>query len=193
VLACALKRFELPRYDENANPIEAGASIGFSEELLAVMDTAAAEKALRDAELRPASEIDRFACHITIVNWRLRTFNLARITRTPIPPADPEQFPFGRGIDERMDMAGYLRAHPSFRESWLNGLLFADGDLAIGGKSIDAASREDVATCASIAVERQIAAYWLQGNAPTYSRVDPATMLSGLGDGPAATGGERQP
>jgi hypothetical protein len=193
VLAWGLKRFELPRHDENTPPVEAGESVGFNEDLLDAMDTTKAEKVVRQAELRPAPEIDRFACHVTIVHWRLRNFKLRRISKTPVEPADPEEFPFGHGIGEAMDFAGYLRAHPSFKESWLNGLPLVDGDLEMYGKPIGDASRADVDTCASIAVERQIAAYWLQGDARVYSEVDPATVLTGLGGGPAANGGERQP
>ena len=74
VLAWALKRFELPHYDEHASPEAAGASIGFDEDLLDRTDTATAKQVLREAELRPASQIDRYATHITLVNWRSGTF-----------------------------------------------------------------------------------------------------------------------
>jgi len=196
ILAWALRRFELPEYDDYVDPVEAGERIGFNEDLLAAMDTTAAEDVLRQVELRPAAEIDRYAAHITIVNWRLRTFRLVP-EKTPsvqlgtLPDkegSEPPKESRDAGFDgTRMDFVGYLRAHPSFKESWLNGLTLVDGDLAIGGRSIDAASREYVDTCASIAVERQIAAYWLQGDHSIYSGVDPTTILLGLGEGPIAT------
>src|SRR5207253_4114843 len=56
-LAWALGRFELPPYDEGADPRAAGSSVGFSEELLAALDTAPAHDLLSHAELRPAAEI----------------------------------------------------------------------------------------------------------------------------------------
>jgi hypothetical protein len=71
-----------------------------------------------------------------------------------------------------------LRAHPSFKEYWLDGLRFIDGDLAIGNRRIADASPEEIKKCTSIATERHIAAYWLQGSDETYSKVIPATLLS---------------
>jgi hypothetical protein len=77
-----------------------------------------------------------------------------------------------------MDFAGYLRGHPSFKEYWLDGLRYMDGDLAFGDRGIADASREEIKKCTSIARERQIAAYWLQGDDAIYSNVNPVTLLS---------------
>jgi hypothetical protein len=151
VLAWALKRFALPAYDIAVFvPDPAQESVGFGNRDVAreLLDTGA---------LRPSSEIDRFASHMTMVSWRLRQFGMQ-----PTP----------------MDFVGYLRSFASFKESWLEDLRLVDGDLAIGAQSIDEAAPEDVQRCRSIAVERQIAVYWLQGDDTVYSKVDPATLLS---------------
>jgi hypothetical protein len=80
------------------------------------------------------------------------------------------------------NLLGYLRAHASFKEQWLDGLRFIDGDLAIGEKCIAGAAREDVKTCTSVTTERQITAYWLEGMiycipayvpTPSFRRVEP--------------------
>jgi hypothetical protein len=76
--------------------------------------------------------------------------------------------------------ADTLRAHPSFKETWLEGLRLTKGDLAIGGRPIAEAPSESVQHCEEIAVERQRAAYWLQGHDPVYSKVDISTILTGL-------------
>jgi hypothetical protein len=77
-----------------------------------------------------------------------------------------------------MDFVQYLRNHPVFKEYWLDGLRFVDGDLASGESSISGAIPENVQTYGSIAMERQIAVYWLQGDERTYSHVSPNTLLS---------------
>ena len=106
---------------------------------------------------RPAAEIDRFASHVTVVGWRLRQFGIV-----PTP----------------MDYVGYLRQHGSFTETWLEQLRFVNGDLAIGNCAIADCTADLVAHCRGSADERRIAAYWLQGDDATYSKVDPATLLS---------------
>jgi len=168
VLAWALNRFELPPYDQPVKEATAGASIGFSEERLAALDTSMAEKSIAEAQLRSANEIDRYAVHATLVNWRLRSYSLSE---------DPT------GVERKgMNFAGYLREHPSFKESWLNGLRLKDKDLTIGGVALGDAKPADVEICEGTAVERQIAALWLRGDAAVYSQIDPATILSGLGE-----------
>jgi len=151
VLAWALQGFELPRYDQYADMLTAADSVGF-------MDADAAKRVLNSAELRGASEVDDFAAHITIVDWRLVQF-----CQSP----------------EHMDFVAYLKAHPFSREIWLDGLAFIRGDMAIGGECIADASENEFADCRSIVVERHVAAYWLQGNHATYSQVSPDTILSG--------------
>jgi hypothetical protein len=184
VLAWAMNQFELPPYDHLIDPDAAQQAIGFLAPI--------AERDLRKAAaLRPASEIKRLASHITIVSWRLRQF---RIDPTRAVPSTDYRYEgqrlvpvlestalrtnAGPGIGQRMDFAEYLQHHQRFQEYWLDGLRFVDGDLAMGNKSITAADPEVVKSCASIAVERQIAAYWLQGDKPKYSQVQASTLLS---------------
>jgi hypothetical protein len=152
VLAWALNRFELPPCDEpNIPPDRSQQSVGWGNPALAA-------ELLKSAVLRPRAEIDKLASHITVVHWRLRQFRLC-----PVP----------------MDYVGYLRSHPFFKERWLQNLPIIDRDLAIGDKAVADAPADVVRTCESIAVERAIAAYWLRGDDPIYSNVDPSTILSG--------------
>lgn len=169
VLLWALNRFELPRYDERAVediPVE---RIGF-------LASVARSDRLEAPLLRSDSEISRLASHLTIVSWRLTQFRVSRDSELYLHAS--QELADRAGIQEPMDFVGYLRGHPRFKEYWLDGLRFIDGDLAIGNRSIAAAGRDYVKTCTSIATERQIAAYWLQGDDEVYSRVSPATFLS---------------
>jgi tetratricopeptide (TPR) repeat protein len=185
VLAWALGRFALPPYDQ---PAEADAVL-HSLEFLSVKDAAALHESAR---LRPADEISRCASHMTIVHWRIRTFQLDPELVAPSVgfdvrgdlPVPTDKGPVlrkvgGTGIGEGMDFAGYLREHPRFKDDWLDHLRLIDGDLVIGYRGIADAFPPLVEGCRSIAVERQIAAYWLRGDAVTYSKVEASTMLSG--------------
>jgi tetratricopeptide (TPR) repeat protein len=191
VLAWALHRFELPPYDQLIDLPQAAASLGFSEQLLAAMDMGRARELLQVAGLRPREEIQRFASHITIASWRLRQFQIDpdRAVRSmdfdvrsgrpvAVEGSSALRKNEGPGIGERMDFAAYLRRHPRFKEHWLDGLRLIDDDLAIGDKTLADASVEEVQQCTSNAIECQIAAYWLQGDDPTYSNVSPSTLLS---------------
>jgi len=151
VLAWALGRLGLPAYDEEAFPPDhAQESVGFD-------NLEVARELLDSGSLRHAEEIERYAVHATIVTWRLRTFRMY-----PGP----------------WDFVGHLRRQPAFRETWMDGLRIVDADLAIGEQAIANAPTERVQTCERIAVERQIAAYWLEGDDAVYSKVDPTTLLS---------------
>jgi tetratricopeptide (TPR) repeat protein len=184
VLAWALGRFRIPRYDKPTDPDAVLPSLEF----LSVNDAAAL---CESAGLRPAEEIGRFASHITLVSWRIRQFQLdpERVAPSvefdvrgdsPVPARGARlRKPGGDGIGGSMDFAGYLRQHPRFKDYWLDHLRLIDGDLAIGDQGIAAAFPGEIHTCRSIAVERQIAAYWLEGDAATYSEVNPTTLLSG--------------
>jgi len=171
LLAWALQRYEIPPYDQRVpedDIIAQGGRLTVGSWFAFLMDEN--KKApWESAELRPESEIGKYASHITIVNWRLTTFRMS-----------PEQTKEAGINPKRMDFVGFLRAHPSFKETWLDGLRIIGGDLAIGDKAIGDAPEEEVYRCMSIAVERQIAAYWLQGDNEVYSKVVPATILMGL-------------
>jgi hypothetical protein len=150
VLAWALGRFELPAYDQVVLPEPAQESVGFAH-----LDVAG--EILNSATLRDLAEIDRYATHATLVTWRLRTFRLSPLA---------------------WDLPGYLRGHASFKDGWLDGLRMVNGDLAIGDQALADAPAERVESCDRSALQRHIAAYWLQGDSQTYSKVDPSTLLS---------------
>jgi len=186
VLAWALGRFPLPPYDQPTDPDAAVQSVEF----LSVHDASALRESAR---LRPDEEIRRFASQITIVHWRIRSFQLDtelvapsvqfdvqsdRSVQTDKDPVLRKPAGSSTGIGESMDFAGYLRRHPRFKEHWLDHLRLIDGDLAVGDRGIADAYPPRVGQCRSIAVERQIAAYWLEGDDVTYSRVAASTVLS---------------
>ncbi len=157
-LAWALKQFELPVYDQciaSDDYLSEGGRLTVDRFFSAYYTEDGVD--LRDsAVLRPSAEIARFSSQITVVNWRLRQFRLE-----PGP----------------MDFVGYLRAHPAFKELWLEHLSLVDGDLCFGGKAIAVLSEEEFDRAEGIVVERQLAAYWLEGDHALYSKVDPATIL----------------
>jgi hypothetical protein len=170
VLAWALNRFELPAYDMPVFPPDpAQQSVGFG-------NSEVATDLLTSAALKPSTEITRLASHLTILSWRLRQFQL-RPDSSAYQAAVGGLQPFGHGVADRMDFVGYLSVHPAFKDNWLDVLRLKNGDLVIGDKCIAEASVDDVQRCTSIALERQIAAFWLRGDNPIYSKVDPATIL----------------
>src|SRR5262249_22528757 len=75
VLAWALRRFDLPPYDEQVLDVQPAASLDFTKDSVDATDTAAAADLLQSAHLRPAAEIGAFSGHITLVSWRLRHFS----------------------------------------------------------------------------------------------------------------------
>jgi tetratricopeptide (TPR) repeat protein len=185
VLAWALGRFALPMYDQPTDPDAVLQSLEF----LSVNDASALRESAR---LRVADELHRYASHITIVHWRIRQFQLDPQLVAPSVefdvggdlPVPTGKGPVlrklgGTGIGESMDFAGYLRQHPRFKDYWLDHLRLIDGELVIGDRGIADALPPLVEACRSVAVERQIAAYWLRGDAVTYSKVEASTMLSG--------------
>jgi hypothetical protein len=170
VLTWALGRFELPPYDQVTDLAAALQGAGFLEP---VEEPDPRESAV----LRPDPEIGRFSTHATIVAWRLRQFRIKRDSE--VFQQSTEAFGRGRsGVGEPMDFVAFLRSYPNFKGRWLEDLRLIDGDLAIGETGIAGASPDDVARCASIARERQLAAYWLEGDDVTYSHVNPMTVLS---------------
>jgi hypothetical protein len=170
VLAWALGRFELPPYDEPTNPDAAQQAVGFLK--------SRREMDLRKSGmLRPDADIGRFSTHATIVSWRLRQFTAGQ--DSPLFRDATEAFGAGRsGVAEPMDFVGFLRSYHNFKERWLEDIRIIDGDLAIRDTSIAEAPRDHVKGCMSIALERQIAAYWLEGSSRIYSQVNPMTLLS---------------
>jgi hypothetical protein len=77
-----------------------------------------------------------------------------------------------------MDYVGFLRAHPCFKERWLENLDIVEDDLAIRGQRITDSSVDAVHECTSIIAERSIAAYWMEGDDEKYSNVRAHTFLA---------------
>jgi hypothetical protein len=178
VLAWALKQFDLPPFDRQLDPAEVRAALGMTTESVLYGNVAASKELMSAAELRPDDEISRFVSDITIVSWRLRQFKLSPAIEANVR-AEGVFEPGFTGIREPMDFVAYLRRHPSFKERWLERLPIIDNDLAIRGQSIASAPRSHVTDCTSTVIERQIAAYWLQGDNAVYSKVNPTTFLTG--------------
>jgi hypothetical protein len=149
VLAWALRRFDLPPYDKEVDVNAPLESISFLHpDALSVV---------RNAGLRSEEEVNYVVNQYMIIGWRLHKF---------------------ANEPGRMDLAGYLRRHPDYKKGWLRSVRLIKGDLAVGRSSIADAKDDAVQNCTSIAVERQIAAYWLQGENELYSQIAPSTVLS---------------
>jgi hypothetical protein len=169
VLAWALKWYELPPYDRPVPPDDTVFEGGrlTVDLLFRCLHDETVPAPWESAELRPYEEIHQYVTHATLVHWRMVTFRM-----------HPEQTQDLLFDPRRMDFLGYLKSHPSFKENWLDGLRFIDGDLALGDSPIGDAPEEFVSDCMSVALERQIAAYWLQGDNEVYSQVSPDTILT---------------
>ena len=152
ILAWALNRLDLPKFDQPVSTPDVLNNLGLP-------DYESCAMLLSSARLRTSEEIDQYAAQATVLSWRYRTFRMS-----PIP----------------WDFLGHLRQQPAFREHWLTGLALIDNDLAIDGRPIHEAPDDAVALMERMTLERQIAAYWLQGDHTRYSKVDPSTLLSAL-------------
>jgi hypothetical protein len=154
VLVWALGRVELPPYDAGFDPRRMGSL----------------EDLMKEPRLRKAEEIHEVSRLVTLVRWRLVELMQRRV--------------------DQMDFKGYLERYHCFRPEWLEGLTFdAKGDLVashlekgkrVPGKPIGEIGEHVIADLNSVNVERQIAAYWLEGDAEVYSEVQPSTLLAGI-------------
>ena len=141
VLAWALGRYELPRYDVEADGSEAAAALGFLREL---SETVLAAPSLRAPEELAALREALFSLH-----WRLRNYGLDGL---------------------RMDFADFAR-RAWFGPLSLDGLRLMEGDLEVRGVPLFRAAEKDWHAARSIARERQKAANWLEGQEALYSEV----------------------
>jgi len=141
VLAWALKRFELPAYDQIVSPPDVADALGFltndGYELLAA------------PELRAPEEIDHLAELMLAAHWRLRQFSI-------------DGLPMEYAVFAQTCYFGPLETR---------GLRFVDGDLAIGERAISKVQEAEWREVLSIVRERQQAANWLTGQDPIYSEV----------------------
>jgi hypothetical protein len=146
VLAWALGRFDLPRYDTLVDPDAVLLGLG-------LMDVAAARALLDTPELIDDDVLDAFADQALAVHWRLREHSLRP---EPLDLTDfAERCWFGP-IDA----------------SWAE---LADGDLALEGSAVGAASDDARGRVHSSALERHQAILWLRGQRARYSAIDTAT------------------
>ena len=141
VLAWALRRYDLPSYDELVAPPEIGHRLGFLRER--------AETVLAAPELRPAEELEQLRAAMFALHWRLRQFSLDR---------------------QGMDFEAFARKS-WFGPLDIRGLRLARRDLAIDGRPLLDVPEERWRECLSIASERHRAANWLAGYEPVYSDV----------------------
>jgi hypothetical protein len=141
VLAWALGRSALVRYDQGADAGKVATELGFLSER--------PETVLADPVLRDSGEIGRWRDSYLTVHWRLRQYVL-----------HPEPLDF-REVVEYFNW-GPLR---------VTELDLIDGDRAIRGRRIDRTSWEERELTYSIVRERHKAFNWLVGTGPVYSKV----------------------
>jgi hypothetical protein len=145
VLTWALGVGEMPDHETPTDPGVLAGKMGFLG--------AALHPALKNPRLRSAPEIDWTARRILGIHWRLREFWLR-------PKA--------------VDFRTFARTAWFGAFDLVNIRLF-DDDLAIGGKPITLAPREQIKRCHDMAVERHQAIAWLRGMHRDYSKVDTST------------------
>lgn len=141
VLAWALGKYTLPRYDRVVSSPDVGKALGFLE--------AAASNALASPRLRRNPEIERFREKMFALHWRLREYSISR---------------------ERLDFATLARV-ARFGPLDIEGLDLIGGDLALDGLGLLDAAEDRWRECLSIASERHRAANWLAGFESVYSEV----------------------
>jgi hypothetical protein len=140
VLTWALGKLELPAHDELVNPNDLWESLG-------VFDADAANALLTNPALRSREEIQTLCNRTFALHWRLRNYGLRPTV---------------------MDFADFARTC-WFGPLDLTGLPLVKGDLAIGGKRLDRASKELFARTQSAAQERHQAINWLCEGPERYS------------------------
>lgn len=142
VLAWALGMYEVPPHDELVNFYPMWRNLG-------LLNVERAKELIDRAQLRPRQEIQRLRSQIFSLNWRMTNYRLR---------------------PEVIDFAEFART------CWFGPLDITpwplkQGDLEIQGSRIDRTSRDNIAKCGSIAVERHIAINWLWGGPDLYSMV----------------------
>ena len=147
VLAWALGRKELPRYDAMSDVDGAWQAVGF-------FDTAAMTELVRTATLRPADELDAVRKQMLGYHWRLRDFRW----REPV----------------KMDFRAFA-AKCWFGSFDVSAFDLIDDELALQGQRLDEADEGVFGLCQSIVMERHLAATWLCWGPAVYSDTDVST------------------
>lgn len=145
VLAWALPRADLPRYDERDGGYETAAKLGFLVKR--------EQTVLACPLLRPLPEILQGAKTYLTVHWRLREYSVR-----------PDVIDFKRYV-----------SRATWGPLSLADVALVEGDLAIRGERIDRVPEDWRELMRSMARERHNAFNWLLGFAPIYSEVETTT------------------
>ena len=146
VLAWALRRFDLPPYDELVDPDALLKSMGF-------LDLNRSMEILHTDAIRPRSELRTLQNQIFALHWRVRDYRLR-----PNP----------------LDFAKFAR-EAWFGPLDISLARLEDGDLAIQDDTISHATDEAFATVSSTLSERHKAINWLVNGGDIYSETDTST------------------
>ena len=145
ILAWALKRAELPDYEEYSDAKALADSLGW------LADDGV--KLVQSAELRTATEIKSLADKLFALDWRLADHQLNK------RPLNFEEF-------AKTAWFGPLN---------VEGLRFVNGDLDVGGVALSEANETSRGVCRLMTQQRRRAAEWLHGQTAIYSEVDLST------------------
>jgi hypothetical protein len=141
VLGWALRRYNLPAYDEQADGSEVATALGFLEDR--------EDTVLSNPQLRSNEELTSITDVLFTLHWRLRQYSLDNAA---------------------MDFAKFTEK-AWFGPLSMEGLRLCEGDLEIRGVALFRSPPELWNEAMSIARERQQAANWLDGQDPVYSEV----------------------
>jgi hypothetical protein len=141
VLAWALGKQQLPKYETQSNGPAAAEALGFLKPR--------EQTALHQPRLRPVQEIAALGDQIFTLHWRLRQFSL-----------EP-------GAIDFLEFAKTAWFGPLS----LDGLNLSEKDLSIGGMPLARAPEREWRTVMSITQERHQAVNWLAGHESIYSQV----------------------
>lgn len=147
VLAWALGKHELPRYDTMSTVDDVWNAMGF-------LNADATRELLATASLRPAEELDAVRKQFLAYHWRLRDFRWVK--------------------PEKMDFRAFA-TNCWFGTFDVTPFDLIDDELALRGKRLDEADPDVFGLCESIATERHQAANWLCWGPAVYSKADAST------------------
>ncbi len=147
VLAWALGRLDLPRYDELSDVDAVWDAVGF-------LKPDEVRSMLAIPTVRPPAELEALRKQMLGYHWRLRDFRWSR--------------------PQAMDFRAFAK-DCWFGSFDLSPFSLIDDDLALRGQRIDAAPPEVFDTCCSIAAERHLAINWLCAGPEEYSEADVST------------------
>jgi hypothetical protein len=142
VLAWALGRAPLPRYDELVNIDDVWGSVGF-------LRPDAAETLLKGATLRPVEELQAYRKQMLGLHWRLRDFRQVKA--------------------KRMNFRAFA-ANCWFGSFDVSLFELIDDELALRGHRLNEAPADILGAASGIALERHLAINWLCYGPAVYSK-----------------------